>query len=82
MRPTAEDLQILRDRLPRGSQVKIAQRLKKKGRACSTQTVSDALNGKITNMYVIEEAILYAEELENEMKAILKRIRAPRRVAA
>jgi hypothetical protein len=82
MRPTDKDLQILRDRLPRGSQVKIAQRLKAKDRACSTQTVSDALHGKITNMYVIEEALLYAEENENEMKAILKRIRGTRRVAA
>jgi hypothetical protein len=75
MRPSENDLKILRERLPRGGQATIARRLRAKRVPHSRQTVSDALYGKIHNLAVIEEALLVAEEHEARMRELLRRIR-------
>lgn len=82
MRLDDKDLTTLRNRLPRGAQAKIAERLKKKRRSWSKQTISDALYGKIYNLAVIEEALLVAEEHEAKMKELLQRINANKKIAA
>jgi hypothetical protein len=79
------DLEKLRKRIPRGGQSEILKRLANKGTHLHRSSISQALIGHLrsdTATLIIEESLAYCEEHENKMKAILKRIRGTRRVAA